>query len=101
MPFDIVKRIVDAVQHHNQVRGGTGGCSCGVQNQITHGLVEIFALLGYHPYGSGIDGEYQRICQFDMFPFDDLLIEIFKHRFVVGYSVADPLIGGMNIQRSA
>ena len=33
-----------------------------------------------------------------MFPLDDLLIEIFKHRLVVGYSFADPFVGGMYIQ---
>ena len=93
--------MVDAVQHHQQVRSGTDCRSCGVQYQIAHGLVEVFAFLGYHPYGSGIDGEYQRICQLDVLSFDDFFVEIFKHCLVVRDSVTDSLIGGMDIQRRA
>lgn len=39
MLLDIVKRTVDAVQHHQQVRSGTGRRTCGVQNQIAHGFI--------------------------------------------------------------
>ena len=45
MSLDIVKPLVDAFQHQQQVRGGASCRTGGVQHQVAHRTVELLAVL--------------------------------------------------------
>lgn len=70
----IVKRGVDTFQYHKKVCRGTRCRSCGIQHQVAHAFVEVFAFLGNILYGSSVDAYQYGIGKRDALSFDDFLL---------------------------
>lgn len=70
----IVKRGVDAFQHHKKVCRGTRCRSCGIQHQVAHAFVEVFAFICDILYGSSVDAYQYGIGKRDALSFDDFLL---------------------------
>ena len=96
-----VQRVVDIVQHHQQVRGGTGCRSRGIQHEVVDTMIELTSLVVYVVDGFLVDADEHRVCQFDVLPLDDLIIKVLQEVLVVTDAVAHRLIGALHIQHRA
>ena len=94
----IVKRGVDAFQYHKKVGRGTRCRSCGIQHQVAHAFVEVFAFICDILYGSSVDAYQYGIGKRDALSFDDFFVVVIQQLLIVRYSVAHTLVGGVHVQ---
>ena len=94
----IVKRGVDAFQHHKKVCRRTRCRSCGIQHQVAHAFVEVFAFICDILYGSSVDAYQYGIGKRNALSFDDFFVVVIQQLLIVRYSVAHTLVGGVHVQ---
>ena len=101
MPLDVVKPLVDAFQYQQQVRGGTGSRTGGIQHQVAHRAVQLLAVLRNPLHAPQADTDNQRVMQFHPVPFHHFRIVVVQQVLVVANPVAHGVVGGIHVQRGS
>lgn len=64
-------------------------------------MVELASFVVYVVDGFLVDADEHRVSQFDVFPLDDLIIEVLQQVLVVTDAVAHRLVGALHVQHRA
>ena len=64
-------------------------------------MVELASFVVYVVDGFLVDADEHRVSQFDVFPLDDLIIEVLQQVLVVTDAVAHRLVGALYVQHRA